>query len=202
MQQTVSKFLSASAAAAALMPAAVAAQDADELARQLANPIANLYSLPFQLNYDEGYGADGEGSRYTLNIQPVIPISLTDDWNLVSRTIIPAISQTDVVPGSTQKGYGDIVQSFFFSPKEPTAGGLIWGVGPVFLLPTVSDDEAKANYPGFYTCDVPSGKPYLRLVKQNVVGGPAPTSFMDKIKIVPVADKGFAAAQLKYNWSE
>lgn len=54
--------------------------------------------------------------------------------------------------------------------------------GSVFLLPTVSDDEAKANYPGFYTCDVPSGKPYLRLVKQNVVGGPAPTSFMDKIK--------------------
>ena len=54
--------------------------------------------------------------------------------------------------------------------------------GSVFLLPTVSDDEAKANYPGFYTCDVPSGKPYLRLVKQNVVGGPAPTSFVDKVK--------------------
>ncbi len=146
MQQTVSKFLSASAAAAALMPAAVAAQDADELARQLANPIANLYSLPFQLNYDEGYGADGEGSRYTLNIQPVIPISLTDDWNLVSRTIIPAISQTDVVPGSTQKGYGDIVQSFFFSPKEPTAGGLIWGVGPVFLLPTGSEEFSADQF--------------------------------------------------------
>ena len=54
--------------------------------------------------------------------------------------------------------------------------------GSVFLLPTVSDEEAKANYPGFYTCDVPSGKPYLRLVKQNVVGGPAPTSFVDKVK--------------------
>ena len=54
--------------------------------------------------------------------------------------------------------------------------------GSVFLLPTVSDEEAKSNYPGFHTCELPSEKPYLRLVKQNVVGGPAPTSFMDKIK--------------------
>ncbi|MBY6004990.1 transporter [Salipiger bermudensis] len=146
MPQTTSRLVSVAGAAAMLTPAAAVAQDADELARQLANPVANLYSLPFQLNYDEGYGADGGGYRYTLNIQPVIPISLNDDWNLVSRTIVPVISQTDVIPGSSQKGYGDIVQSLFFSPKAPTAGGLIWGVGPVFLLPTGSDEYSADQF--------------------------------------------------------
>lgn len=146
MSQTISRLLSVLGAATMLTPAAAAAQDADELARQLANPVANLYSLPFQLNYDEGFGPGEDGYRYTLNIQPVIPISLNDNWNVISRTIVPVISQTDVIPGSTQKGYGDIVQSVFFSPKAPTAGGLIWGVGPVFLLPTGSEEFSADQF--------------------------------------------------------
>ena len=114
------------------------AGNADELAKKLSNPVAALISVPIQYNYDETFGADG--SRHTLNVQPVIPISISEDWNLISRTILPIISQDDVIPGTDQSGFGDIVQSVFFSPKAPTASGLIWGVGPAALLPTGSSD--------------------------------------------------------------
>ena len=76
-----------------------------------------------------------------LNVQPVVPITINEDWNLISRTILPLVSQSDLYPGAgSQSGIGDIVQSVFFSPKAPTAGGWIWGAGPVLLLPTGSDD--------------------------------------------------------------
>jgi hypothetical protein len=211
MQQALFKYIAASTAAAVLMPAAVAAQDADDLARQLANPIANLYSLPFQLNYDEGFGADDEGSRYTLNIQPVIPISLTEDWNLVSRTIIPAISQTDVSPGTTQKGYGDIVQSFFFSPKAPTAGGLIWGVGPVFLLPTGSEAFSADQFgAGLTAVGLKQAGPWTFGTLVNHiwdVGGGEDATEIDSTFFQPFATYGFDGgwsatlnSEMTYDW--
>jgi hypothetical protein len=118
--------------------------DAQNLAKQLSNPIASLISFPLQSNYDWGLGPDGEGSQYTLNIQPVIPITLNDDWNLISRTIVPLVSQGDVVPvppaaDNNQFGFSDTVQSLFFSPQKPTKGGIVWGAGPVFLIPTATD---------------------------------------------------------------
>ncbi len=119
--------------------ASAAAQDATELARQLSNPIASLISVPLQFNYDDGFGSDGD--KFTLNVQPVIPVSISEDWNMISRTIIPVISQDDIFPGAgNQFGLGDTVQSLFFSPKALTAGGWTWGVGPVFLVPTATDD--------------------------------------------------------------
>jgi len=150
------RFRFMAVAAAGLLSSAntVQAQDSDagDLAKQLSNPISSLISVPYQFNYDSGLGATGTGSRTTVNVQPVIPISISDNWNLISRTIIPFISQTNVVPGTSQSGLGDVIQSFFFSPKAPTASGLIWGVGPVLLLPTggtgLSADQFGAGVTG------------------------------------------------------
>jgi len=140
----------ASEAAAALgarsSPVPVAAQaegdaapSSEALAKQLANPVASLISFPFQLNYDQDIGPRDDGERFLLNVQPVIPFSLNEDWNLISRTILPIVSQEDIFPGAgDQTGLGDVVQSLFFSPVQSP---LVWGVGPVFLIPTATEDE-------------------------------------------------------------
>ncbi len=110
------------------------------LAQQLSNPVAALISVPLQLNFDRGMGPTDDGERFQLNVQPVVPFSLSPKWNLISRTILPVVDQQDVFPGGgSQSGLGDTVQSLFFSPAKPTANGLIYGVGPVLLLPTATD---------------------------------------------------------------
>jgi hypothetical protein len=122
-----------------LAPAApeTPADDSAELAKKLSNPIASLISVPFQANMDFSEGLTDSGNKMTLNIQPVVPISITAGTNLIVRTIVPVIWQTDLLgDNSSQFGLGDATQSFFFSPKKPTAGGIIWGAGPVFLYRT------------------------------------------------------------------
>jgi hypothetical protein len=113
------------------------ASDADALAKQLSNPVASLISVPFQYNYTRTYGDNGY--QNLLNIQPVYPLSISDDWNLISRTILPIVQQKNVQPGKSQFGLGDTVQSFFFSPKAAGPSGLIWGIGPAALIPTGTD---------------------------------------------------------------
>jgi len=109
-----------------------------ELAQKLNNPVSSLISVPFQFNYDCCYGPHG-GSRTVMNLQPVIPVRLDDELNVIVRTITPFIAQGERSAGAgSQLGLGDITQSFFFTP-EAAPGEWIWGAGPAFLWPTASD---------------------------------------------------------------
>ena len=113
-----------------------------ELAQELTNPIADIVTIPIQINFDNDIGINDEGSKTTTNIQPVIPIEINSDWNLITRTIFPIISQDKIYPGAgSQSGLGDITEQLFFSPKKPTAGGVIWGMGAVLIFPTASDSK-------------------------------------------------------------
>jgi len=116
-----------------------ATDEGAELAKKLSNPVASLISLPIQYNYDENFGPNDEGSKSVLNIQPVWPFALNDDWNLITRTIIPLVDQQDIPSGTDKSGLGDILQSFFFSPKK-AIGGWILAAGPVILYPSASNE--------------------------------------------------------------
>ena len=108
-----------------------------ELAKKLNNPVANLISVPIQNNWDFGIGS-ANAMRYTANIQPVIPVSISEDWNVIVRTILPVIFAESPTGGSSTSGLGDTTQSFFFSPKKPV-GGWILGAGPAMYYPTATD---------------------------------------------------------------
>ncbi|WP_165418560.1 transporter [Dyella amyloliquefaciens] len=115
--------------------------DNAELAKKLSNPVAAMISVPFQFNYDQNIGPLDDGHRTYMNFQPVIPVPIGNDWNMISRTIVPVIDQSQIAPGTGhQFGLGDITQSLFFSPSKPSSSGIIWGVGPAFLIPTATDD--------------------------------------------------------------
>lgn len=118
-------------------PSATAAPpSSSDLAKKLANPISDLVSIPFQFNWDGGVGPNDD-LRFLINVQPVLPMSVSEKWNVIGRFILPVLSQPSLVPGCEPRfGTGDIALSLFFSPKE---GGVIWGVGPVFSLPTTTD---------------------------------------------------------------
>ncbi len=135
------------------------AQQGEDLREAAQNPIADLISVPFQNNTNFDVGRS-ENTQNVLNIQPVYPVHLNPSWTLITRPILPVISQPPFFSGRelqaleeiagpdigrTEFGLGDLTPEFFFSPRKPTllAPGLslVWGVGPAFQLPTATDDE-------------------------------------------------------------
>jgi len=132
----------------ALMAQPAAAQSSDQaqtldLAKKTQNPVADLISVPFQNNFNFGYGAkdapEPSSTQYVLNIQPVVPIGIGERWNLITRLIIPIIRQPNLLEGGDTWGMGDIMLQTYFSPARP--GEVIWGVGPIVQAPTATNGE-------------------------------------------------------------
>src|SRR5450631_542618 len=121
-------------------PKAPPANEAAELAKKLANPIASLISVPFQNNTFYGIGAY-KGTQNVMNLQPVVPIKLNDNLNLITRYIIPIVTQYNITGQNTsQSGLGDATVSAFLSPSH-TKNGLTWGAGAAFLVPTATSSD-------------------------------------------------------------
>lgn len=132
-------FLMAWAPASRAQDQPTAAGDPAELAKKLANPVASLISMPFQNNVDVGIGTHN-GSRNTLNIQPVLPIKISSTINLITRVVLPVIFQQNTTSENTsQNGLADALVSAFISPLE-AKNGLVWGAGPALMIPTATDD--------------------------------------------------------------
>ncbi len=129
-----------------LLPPATAlstTNEAGDLAKASQNPVGNMISLPLQNNTSFGIGPDDAISN-VLNIQPVYPTSLSENWNLINRGIVPLIYREEVFPGSGDvSGLGDINYTAFISPSQP--GKVIWGIGPAFMFPTATDDQFASN---------------------------------------------------------
>jgi hypothetical protein len=118
--------------------------DASALAKKLQNPIGNLYNFPFQNNINFNYGPRG-GTQDILNVQPVIPIHVNEDWNVITRTILPLIWQPSLQPAQTVPfGTGPTSFSAFLSPSKPVDGWL-WGIGPIIQVPTASNSTLGSN---------------------------------------------------------
>jgi len=121
-------------------PEAATSAATEALQKATQNPVASLISVPVQNNNNFGMNP-GYRTQDVLNIQPVIPIGISKDWNLLVRWIMPIVYQpvpnAPGTPETGEYGLGDMVPTFFISPKKP--GKLIWGAGPVFQLPTATN---------------------------------------------------------------
>ncbi len=167
----------------------------EELAKKLSNPIASLISVPFQNNTDLGIG-DNNGARNTLNIQPVIPVRISENLNLITRIVLPVISQYNVTGvGSSEFGLGNAVLSAFFSPSN-SKGGLTWGAGPVFMLPTGSNEYLSVKKLGLGPTAVAlyQSKGYTVGALVNQIWGVAGKESLDDLSML------FFQPFFSYNW--
>lgn len=151
------------AAAALVAVTAHAAMSAEELAKLAQNPVGNLISVPFQDNVNLNSGPE-KGTQNVLNIQPVIPIEITKDWNIITRTILPVISQPAMYSGDSRiNGIGDLQFSAFLSPANP--GEWIWGAGAIAQAPTHSNGAlGNDNWglgPSFVLLHLAKGDPWV-----------------------------------------
>jgi len=168
---------------------------AEELAKKLSNPIASLISVPFQNNTDIGIG-ENNGARNTLNIQPVIPVRISENLNLITRCVLPVISQYNVTGmGNSEIGLGNTVLSAFFSPSN-SKGGLTWGAGPVFMLPTGSNEYLSVKKLGVGPTAVAlyQSKGYTVGALVNQIWGVASKENQDDLSIL------FFQPFFSYNW--
>ncbi|HKE38279.1 MAG TPA: neuromedin U [Casimicrobiaceae bacterium] len=137
---------------------------AEELAKLAQNPVGNLISLPFQNNSNLNFGPLKK-TQNILNIQPVIPIEVSPEWNIITRTIVPVVSQPALFEGDSRtNGIGPTDFSAFLSPADPK-GGLIWGAGPIIQIPTTSN-SALGSYrwglgPSFVMLHLDKGDPWV-----------------------------------------
>ncbi|MCC6868112.1 MAG: transporter [Burkholderiales bacterium] len=165
-------IIAAAAIATALATPVHAELSAEELAKLAQNPVGNLISVPFQNNTNLNYGPLSK-TQNILNIQPVIPIDVNSDWNIITRTIIPLVWQPALSPtDSSTSGIGPAQFSAFLSPADPK-GGLIWGLGGIAQLPTTSD-SALGSYrwglgPTFVILHLDKGNPWVYGVLVNNV---------------------------------
>jgi len=153
---------------ASLAAPARAELSAEELAKIAQNPVGNMISVPFQNNTNFNFGPE-KGTQNILNIQPVIPIELNKEWNVITRTILPVISQPGLAPGEGRtNGVGDLQFTAFLSPADP--GEWIWGVGPIVQAPIHSDDLGNDHWglgPSFVVLHVAKGSPWVYGVLVN-----------------------------------
>ena len=115
-------------------PPSMQSSESAQLALKLTNPVASLISIPIQNWFDFNLGPKKDGFRYTFEAQPVYPMRISKDWNLISRTTIPVIYQQNVIGRTTQTGFRDSPENLFLSPVHTKS--FIWGAGPIFLAPT------------------------------------------------------------------
>jgi hypothetical protein len=126
--------------AAVLAMPSIAMTDAETkaLAKKSQNPVAKMISVPFEYNFNGEFGPNN-GKQHVLNIKPVLPVAIGENWNLIHRAIIPLVSQPGIPGGpNRQNGLGDTTYQGFFSPSNP--GKVIWGAGPSVQVPTHTDE--------------------------------------------------------------
>lgn len=188
-----------------------AANDAAEIAKKLANPIGALISVPFQNNMDLGIG-ESNGTKNTLNFQPIIPFSLNEKFSLITRYIVPVISQYDVTgEGTQQGGLSDALVSGWIS-NAVVKNGFVWGVGAAFLIPTATDDFLGTKKfgvgPTIIVLQQKSGWTYGALVNQIwSVAGDADRSDVNQMYIQPFVTHNWKSgagltvnSETTFNW--
>jgi len=162
--------LGAGVLAVLLAAPAAAEMSAEELAKLAQNPVGNLISVPFQYNANLNYGPNKD-TQSILNIQPVIPISVNNDWNIITRTILPVLWQPSLTGDSTTSGLSDLQFTAFLSPANP--GEWIWGVGPIVQAPTHTNSKlGNDNWglgPSFVVLHLDKGSPWVYGVLVNNV---------------------------------
>jgi hypothetical protein len=176
----------------------VDAQETSEIAKQAQNPIASVISVPFENDFNPQTGINKDDS-YVLEMKPVVPIALSNDWNVITRTIIPVIQVPDLVPGvNGTSGVGDVQLSLFLSPTK--AGPVIWGAGPVISFPTASQEilgtKKLSTGPTVVVLRIQGHWLFGTLV-QNLfsVAGPSARANVNQMLMQP-----FANYNLKHGW--